>query len=126
MRRVICFGFILFLAKTASTLDCLQQIKQGDKKFSFKSSEPLKGDLKCGTLHFSVKSNELKDQNFIVYNYFPSILCGTSFNKEKIFALLPMLAKKYFDPSKIDCCEGNFCNGCDETKGISNGYYVIK
>ena len=120
-RRIIFFGFILFLAKTAFTLECLQQIKQGDQKTSFENSEPLNGDLKCGTFEFTVQSNEMKGQNFIIYSSFPSNLCGKTLNKIEISALIPKLENINFEveTSKIDCCEGNFCNGFDAIKATS-------
>ena len=70
----------------------------------------------------------MKGQNFILYNYFPNFLCGTSLNKGKISAYFPMLANKNFEVETcgIQCCEGNFCNRNDETKGTCNGHDVIK
>ena len=120
MRKVICFVFVLFLAKTAFTLECLQQTKQGEKLISSENSQPLNGDLKCGTFNFTVRSNELS-QSYSIYSAFPSILCGTTLNKIQISGFIPQLKdiNVELETSKIDCCEGNFCNGIDVTKATS-------
>ena len=131
MRSVICFGFILLLAKTAFTLDCLQLIEQGNKTIFFDNIEPFNGDdLKCGTFELTMKSDELNEQNFTVYSSFPSILCGAPLNKTIISGYIPMVAKYFelvpdFETTEVDCCDGSFCNVCYVIIEIGNGCDVI-